>query len=1068
MRQKPSKVYANYHSRVSTFDNGAKVGRSKKIVFWPLSRPTKEMMASCGFFFTPKKDQTDCATCFGCNKSQYGWSQDEHPCASHLEQSPDCFASTILLAATTRSGDQAYDWSKNPRFRDPANTEVVALIRATYGDLWPYDRPKYKSYPSSDVMAAAGMYYSPMYVGDDTVTCLYCGSGLEGWEENDDPLDEHQRRVPNCYFFQATQPGTASKNVYTKVEDDVGEWDNDDSLLELGSIEHGGLLSELSLDEHFVDQDAHVPTLNHVLTKSPRPGKGVPKIARRRTPSSRPVSSDRSSSASTLRNSSPLRSQEEHLEEPRHHSDKEESLAGFETANLGMDVDVVPNSFAPVEEIVLENVQKKEISSLEKPIAEEPLVDSDQNPVDEMTETPIEQMSAISEPEELPVRVTRKKIIKRVAFSDDDPFDLSDGNDESYVDDEFIPEEKEETLRPVSRGSRKKQPSKPVAPETVKPKQPSKKKATVKKTKSPAEPAEDKENQTAKTKGKSKRLNAKQKGSKSTTELSSDKSERPTLSLISLLSSDNDLKTNEKSNEKSNEKAASDTRVVFEELHGSATKANFSRLNLAEGVDQLPEKKKIDFISPERKPVPTNFDLLNSVKAVSRTRLPTLSPLSDRRNPDISNIFASPSKSEAIIIGSPLKSEMKSSSSIDASTLAMSPVKYRSIVQNFRANEADDDLKSAHSSKPITATLPSSPPPKHAYDENEVDDDDDIRMDDHLLLTDDSVILEDLDYRPSEPRNSSYRPFVGKSSIIKPSSETQDQASANFSSFNRHANLLTSPEAQSTPPGGVKKAIFKQSLSALSRSSPSPLEKPDLRSKNSSLLELSIKNVEAVEQKSHVSSTSVEHSLLAEMSSRNSPTDKDLKNASFKEASNTGLAAEAISKTNSIREESPIIVSTREEATVENALLEKPPSEKTSIVEAPPSQQVANFEKDVDFDIPNPQSMRVSTLDTQVEKPKWTAELHRPTEVIENQKLATSYLTDLLEGPAESLYNDPYGELTQFINSVPSNELNMTFKQWIHFDSSRGKQKFLENTESMIEELREQVSMATAYLQNMS
>lgn len=44
-------------------------------------------------------------------------------------------------------------------------------------------------------LAIAGFRYDPTPTSDDNVTCVYCGKGLEGWEEGDDALDEHLKRL---------------------------------------------------------------------------------------------------------------------------------------------------------------------------------------------------------------------------------------------------------------------------------------------------------------------------------------------------------------------------------------------------------------------------------------------------------------------------------------------------------------------------------------------------------------------------------------------------------------------------------------------------------------------------------------------------------------------------------------------------------------------------------------------------------------------------------------------------------------------------------------------------------
>lgn len=37
-------------------------------------------------------------------------------------------------------------------------------------------------------MAQAGFVYTPGHPGDDSVACYYCGTALNGWDEDDDPM----------------------------------------------------------------------------------------------------------------------------------------------------------------------------------------------------------------------------------------------------------------------------------------------------------------------------------------------------------------------------------------------------------------------------------------------------------------------------------------------------------------------------------------------------------------------------------------------------------------------------------------------------------------------------------------------------------------------------------------------------------------------------------------------------------------------------------------------------------------------------------------------------------------
>eukprot|EP00729_Bicosta_minor_P008297 gene8297-15176_t len=60
---------------------------------------------------------------------------------------------------------------------------------------WPFPGKKSKAGPSK--MAAAGFYYTGGEDGD-AVTCFMCAKDLDGWEEGDDPMAEHEKHCPAC------------------------------------------------------------------------------------------------------------------------------------------------------------------------------------------------------------------------------------------------------------------------------------------------------------------------------------------------------------------------------------------------------------------------------------------------------------------------------------------------------------------------------------------------------------------------------------------------------------------------------------------------------------------------------------------------------------------------------------------------------------------------------------------------------------------------------------------------------------------------------------------------------
>jgi len=52
--------------------------------------------------------------------------------------------------------------------------------------------------PSSAQFAKAGFVFHPTPANPDNVVCFLCDKHLDGWEEDDDPLVEHLKHVPDC------------------------------------------------------------------------------------------------------------------------------------------------------------------------------------------------------------------------------------------------------------------------------------------------------------------------------------------------------------------------------------------------------------------------------------------------------------------------------------------------------------------------------------------------------------------------------------------------------------------------------------------------------------------------------------------------------------------------------------------------------------------------------------------------------------------------------------------------------------------------------------------------------
>ncbi|PIO11001.1 hypothetical protein AB205_0219860, partial [Aquarana catesbeiana] len=50
-------------------------------------------------------------------------------------------------------------------------------------------------------MAEAGFIHCPSGNSPDVAQCFFCMKELEGWEPDDDPMEEHKKHSPHCLFL---------------------------------------------------------------------------------------------------------------------------------------------------------------------------------------------------------------------------------------------------------------------------------------------------------------------------------------------------------------------------------------------------------------------------------------------------------------------------------------------------------------------------------------------------------------------------------------------------------------------------------------------------------------------------------------------------------------------------------------------------------------------------------------------------------------------------------------------------------------------------------------------------
>ncbi|GJE86671.1 BIR-domain-containing protein [Phanerochaete sordida] len=202
-----------YETRFESFQKGKRVkkGSSKTLVKWPhpgsyLANP--HSLAEAGFYYTPSASDRDAVTCFMCKEKLSGWEEEQDPFVEHVRIASSC------CWAITRCG-LINDMDEDGNFvfpditRLPSSKAIEKARADTFGRNWPHDATKGHSV-SSKKMAKAGFVFTPEGAEDDTATCFYCHLALGGWEEGDDPLEEHRKREAKtgkpCPFLTATQP----------------------------------------------------------------------------------------------------------------------------------------------------------------------------------------------------------------------------------------------------------------------------------------------------------------------------------------------------------------------------------------------------------------------------------------------------------------------------------------------------------------------------------------------------------------------------------------------------------------------------------------------------------------------------------------------------------------------------------------------------------------------------------------------------------------------------------------------------------------------------------------------
>ncbi|KAI3556976.1 AT hook domain-containing protein [Colletotrichum abscissum] len=163
-----------------------------KNLTWPhMKYLLPEDLAKAGFVWRPFPENPDNVACFLCNKSLDGWEEGDKPLEEHLKHSPECGWAIVAGIEANLNGLSS---------EDPSSTRMIAARKATFDGRWPHEGKRgWKN--KIKQLAEAGWKYTPSLEYNDMATCTYCELALDGWEQNDKPMDEHFNRSPNCPYF---------------------------------------------------------------------------------------------------------------------------------------------------------------------------------------------------------------------------------------------------------------------------------------------------------------------------------------------------------------------------------------------------------------------------------------------------------------------------------------------------------------------------------------------------------------------------------------------------------------------------------------------------------------------------------------------------------------------------------------------------------------------------------------------------------------------------------------------------------------------------------------------------
>ncbi|KAE8222671.1 hypothetical protein CF319_g4165 [Tilletia indica] len=239
--------------------SSASTSRSKASSARSHQYPLPEQLAAASFYFSPSPDAPDNCTSFVDGTNIADWMAGDDPIDRLVEVKPNhpwifimrsareaeehepeqqqqqkSFSSRGSKKAAPKRGksrgDKTMDVTVDPDSLAQFSWENADLVpnskvmtdarKATFGKEWPHDAKRGWSCTSAKV-AAAGFHYDPSVEEPDNAACAYCKKALAGWEKGDDPIYEHQRRRPECPFFNVRPHRTDGGRTDEEEEEEI-------------------------------------------------------------------------------------------------------------------------------------------------------------------------------------------------------------------------------------------------------------------------------------------------------------------------------------------------------------------------------------------------------------------------------------------------------------------------------------------------------------------------------------------------------------------------------------------------------------------------------------------------------------------------------------------------------------------------------------------------------------------------------------------------------------------------------------------------------------------------------